>query len=175
VSRREPTPFAGPVLEATDLVKRFRRPDGSSFTAVGGVSFTLERGETLGIVGESGSGKSTTARLALALERADAGEVRLLGQDWTGLKESRRRHLRREISVVYQDPLSSFDPRWDVERILTDAVGRTELPSRAARRERVTELLALVGLTPAVLGRSPLTLSGGQRQRVAIARALAPS
>ncbi|NLF04194.1 MAG: ABC transporter ATP-binding protein, partial [Actinomycetales bacterium] len=174
VSRREPTPFPGPVLEATELVKTFRRPDGSAFTAVGGVSFSLERGETLGIVGESGSGKSTTARLALALERADAGEVRLLGQDWTSLKEPRRRALRREISVVYQDPLSSFDPRWDVERILSDAVGRTELSTRAARRERVTELLALVGLTPAVLGRSPLTLSGGQRQRVAIARALAP-
>ncbi|NLF05181.1 MAG: ABC transporter ATP-binding protein [Actinomycetales bacterium] len=173
-SRREPTPFAGPVLEACELVKRFRRPDGTAHTAVDGVSFTLERGETLGIVGESGSGKSTTARIALALERADSGSVRLLGRDWTSLPERRRRPLRREISVVYQDPLSSFDPRWDVARILEDAVGRTELRSGAARRERVAELLALVGLTPEVLGRSPLTLSGGQRQRVAIARALAP-
>jgi len=166
--------YAGPLLEATDLVKRFRSPDGSVHTAVDQVSFTLERGETLGVVGESGSGKSTTARIALALTEADGGSVRLLGQEWTSLPERRRRRLRREISVVYQDPLSSFDPRWDVQRILEDAISSTDLPSRAARRERVAELLALVGLTPAVLGRSPLTLSGGQRQRVAIARALAP-
>ncbi|WP_166996967.1 dipeptide ABC transporter ATP-binding protein [Paramicrobacterium fandaimingii] len=163
----------GPVLEARALTKRFPRPDGSVATAVDDVSFTLKRGQTLGIVGESGSGKSTTARIALALTTPDVGEVRLVGRDWSRVSERRRRALRRRISVVYQDPLSSFDPRWNTERILLDA-----LPSgtpRGERRERVRELVQQVGLTDAVLQRFPLTLSGGQRQRIAIARALAPS
>ncbi|MFF1876978.1 dipeptide ABC transporter ATP-binding protein [Leifsonia sp. NPDC058230] len=169
-----PAEVAAPVLEATGLVKRFHTRDGSVTRAVDGVSFTLSAGETLGIVGESGSGKSTTARLALGLESLDGGEVRLLGQAWSVLPERRRRTLRPRISVVYQDPLSSFDPRWNVERILVDALRGERFTSAAARRERVLELLDLVGLTPEVLNRFPLRLSGGQRQRVAIARALAP-
>src|SRR5690606_8697402 len=110
--------FDGPVLEADGLVKNFTAPDGTLTTAVNHVSFSLRRGETLGIVGESGSGKSTTARIALALEKADAGTVPLLGQDWSSVPETKRRRLRKQISVVYQDPLSSFDPRWNTERIL---------------------------------------------------------
>jgi peptide/nickel transport system ATP-binding protein len=162
------------VLSATDLVKRFHTSDGTVTTAVDRVSFTLRAGETLGIVGESGSGKSTTARLALGLETLDGGEVRLLGQEWSRLPESRRRRLRSRISVVYQDPLSSFDPRWNVERILVDALRSERFASDADRRARVRELLAQVGLPENVLPRFPLRLSGGQRQRVAIARALAP-
>ncbi|MFF1632861.1 dipeptide ABC transporter ATP-binding protein [Leifsonia sp. NPDC058248] len=165
---------AAPVLEATGLVKRFQTPDGTVTRAVDGVSFSLADGETLGIVGESGSGKSTTARLALGLESLDGGEVRLLGHDWSSLPERRRRTLRPRIAVVYQDPLSSFDPRWNVERILLDALRGERFESAAARRERVLELLQQVGLTEPVLNRFPLRLSGGQRQRVAIARALAP-
>ncbi len=160
------------VLEATGMVKHFAGPDGRAVRAVDGVSFHVAAGETLGIVGESGSGKSTAARLALALEKLDGGTVRLLGQDWSVLPERRRRRLRRTISVVNQDPLSSFDPRWNVERILQDALPKTL--RGAARRARVLELLDQVGLTEAVLQRFPLRLSGGQRQRVAIARALAP-
>jgi peptide/nickel transport system ATP-binding protein len=163
----------GPVLEARDLVKRFVSPDGTVNRAVDGVSFTLGAGETLGIVGESGSGKSTTAKLALGLEKLDGGTVRLLGQDWSTLPERRRRRLRPRISFVNQDPLSSFDPRWNVERILLDALRGSGL-SGSGRRARVLELLGLVGLSPEVLDRFPLKLSGGQRQRVAIARALAP-
>jgi peptide/nickel transport system ATP-binding protein len=162
----------GPVLEARDLVKRFRGPGGVVSTAVDGVSFTLDRGATLGIVGESGSGKSTTARIALALTGADEGWVRLLGQDWSAVKESRRRHLRNRIAVVYQDPLSSFDPRWTVERILIDAIGQADRVSPDAPA-RARDLLRQVGLSEEVLPRLPLKLSGGQRQRVAIARALA--
>jgi peptide/nickel transport system ATP-binding protein len=124
-------------------------------------------------VGESGSGKSTTARLALSLENLDGGVVRLLGQEWSALPERRRRRLRSRISVVYQDPLSSFDPRWNVERILIDALRGTRLTG-AARRARLLELLDMVGLSADTLARFPLRLSGGQRQRVAIARALAP-
>jgi peptide/nickel transport system ATP-binding protein len=167
--------FDGPVLEASGLVKHFTTPDGTRTTAVNNVSFTLGRGETLGIVGESGSGKSTTARIALALEKADAGWVRLLGQDWSEVPETGRRRLRKQISVVYQDPLSSFDPRWNTERILLDSLPAGEFPTAADRRERVLALLAQVGLPNSVLQQFPLQLSGGQRQRVAIARALAPS
>ncbi|WP_394553425.1 dipeptide ABC transporter ATP-binding protein [Agromyces sp. MMS24-JH15] len=163
------------VLEATGLVKHFRTPDGAVTTAVDDVSFRLHRGETLGIVGESGSGKSTTGRIALALEDADAGSVTLLGEPWSELREPRRRARRSRIAVVSQDPLSSFDPRWNVERILLDALPAGAQPTAAARRARVHELLGQVGLTDAVLRRFPRKLSGGQRQRIAIARALATS
>ncbi|GAB3584803.1 ABC transporter ATP-binding protein [Leifsonia lichenia] len=163
-----------PVIQATDLVKRFHTADGTVTRAVDGVSFTLAAGETLGIVGESGSGKSTTARLALGLESLDGGDVRLLGHAWSSLSERKRRSLRPRISVVYQDPLSSFDPRWNVERILLDALRGERFADASARKARVVELLGQVGLPPEVLGRFPLRLSGGQRQRVAIARALAP-
>ena len=166
--------YAGPVLEARDLAKHFISPDGTVNRAVDGVSFTLKPGETLGIVGESGSGKSTTARLVLGLEALDRGTVRLLGQDWTGIPERKRRPLRPRISVVSQDPLSSFDPRWNVERILVDALPRSEYRGSPTRRARAAELLGFVGLGAEVLDRFPLRLSGGQRQRVAIARALAP-
>ncbi|MET0974306.1 MAG: ABC transporter ATP-binding protein [Leifsonia sp.] len=161
------------VLEVTGISKRFRTPDGAVTTAVDDVSFQLHRGETLGIVGESGSGKSTTGRIALALETPDAGTVTLLGEPWSTVSEAGRRSLRSRISVVSQDPLSSFDPRWNVERILTDALARDTFASAAARRDRIIELLDQVGLPDAVLQRFPLRLSGGQRQRIAIARALA--
>jgi peptide/nickel transport system ATP-binding protein len=160
------------VLEARGLVKRFRAPDGSATLAVDDVSFVLHRGETLGVVGESGSGKSTTGRIALALESADAGEVTLLGEPWTSVSERRRRTRRSRIAVVSQDPLSSFDPRWNVERILADALPRG-IRSPEKRAARLRELLDQVGLPEAVLARFPLRLSGGQRQRVSIARALA--
>jgi peptide/nickel transport system ATP-binding protein len=164
---------SGPVLEAAGLWRTFVGRDGSVNRAVEDVSFTLGAGQTLGIVGESGSGKSTTAKLVLGLERLERGTVRLLGQDWSSLPERRRRRLRSSVTAVYQDPLSSFDPRWSVERILLDALRGQKLTS-VGRRARVHELLGLVGLTDDVLPRFPLKLSGGQRQRVAIARALAP-
>ncbi|WP_308799471.1 ABC transporter ATP-binding protein [Agromyces silvae] len=160
------------VLEAHGLVKRFRAPDGSSTLAVDDVSFALHRGETLGVVGESGSGKSTTGRIALALESADGGEVTLLGEPWSSVPERRRRARRSRIAVVSQDPLSSFDPRWNVERILADALPRG-IRSAEERAARLRELLDQVGLPDAVLARFPLRLSGGQRQRISIARALA--
>lgn len=162
------------VLAATELVKRFHTSDGTVTTAVDHVSFDLRAGETLGIVGESGSGKSTTARLALGLESLDGGTVTLLDRPWSPLTEARRRELRSRVAVVYQDPLSSFDPRWTVERILSDALRSERFATPGDRRARIVGLLAQVGLPESVLPRFPLTLSGGQRQRVAIARALAP-
>jgi peptide/nickel transport system ATP-binding protein len=164
---------AEPVLKADGLVKRFRGPDGVDRTVVDQVSFELAQGETLGIVGESGSGKTTTARLALALLDPDGGEVSLAGEEWTSLSERGRRQRRKEISVIYQDPLSSFDPRWSVEQVLLDALGEG-YDNRGHRKTRIGDLLELVGLQSEHLKRRPLQLSGGQRQRVAIARALAP-
>jgi peptide/nickel transport system ATP-binding protein len=164
----------GVLLEADGLVKRFRGPDGVERTAVAEVSFTIGVGETLGIVGESGSGKTTTAQLALALLAPDEGTVRLGGAPWSEATEAQRRRRRRQISVIYQDPLGSFDPRWTVGRIVEDAVPAELYPESAARRQRAAQLLADVGLSDEHLDRRPLLLSGGQRQRVAIARALAP-
>ncbi|KFF59831.1 ABC transporter ATP-binding protein [Cryobacterium sp. MLB-32] len=161
------------VLAAQGLTKAFSRPDGTRADAVTDVSFELERGTTLGIVGESGSGKTTTARLLLALATPDRGEVRVLGQAWTTLRESARRPLRASVGAVYQDALSSFDPRQSVADILRAATGERGQARGAGPPARVRELLDEVGLALDVLNRRPLQLSGGQRQRVGIARALA--
>ncbi|WP_182876340.1 dipeptide ABC transporter ATP-binding protein [Microbispora sp. H10670] len=163
----------GVVVRASGLAKSFTGPDGLPRAAVDGVSFELRAGETLGLVGESGSGKTTTARLVLGLVEPDAGEVEVDGRSWRGLGPAGRRALRRHIQVIYQDPLSSFDPRFTVRRILGEALAVGGEPRRT-RRDRAVELLARVGLDESILDRRPLRLSGGQRQRVAIARALAP-
>ncbi|GAB3529736.1 dipeptide ABC transporter ATP-binding protein [Arthrobacter monumenti] len=161
------------VLEATNLSKRFSTSNGP-FTAVDDVSFTLSAGRTLGLVGESGSGKTTVARLALGLAAPDGGDVRLFGEPWSGISEKERRRRRPLIGAVYQDPLSSFDPRRTVEQILTDAVSGGRTVRAGARRSETARLLDMVGLPVTIAARGPLNLSGGQRQRVAIARALAP-
>jgi peptide/nickel transport system ATP-binding protein len=161
-----------PLLAADGLVKRYKGPDGKVRTVVDKVSFELRQGETLGVVGESGSGKTTTGRIVLAVTRPDEGEVRLHGQPWTRLSEGHRRGRRQHVGVVYQDPLSSFDPRWTVRRILSDALPAAY--ANGSRTARIRELLHQVGLSDDMLDRRPLLLSGGQRQRVAIARALAP-
>ncbi|MEU6432265.1 ABC transporter ATP-binding protein [Microbispora sp. NPDC046973] len=171
-----PAPAAPPgevVIRASGLAKSFTGPDGLRRPAVEGVSFELRAGETLGLVGESGSGKTTTARLVLGLVEPDAGKVEIAGSPWRGLGSAGRRALRRHIQVIYQDPLSSFDPRFTVRRILDEALAVGGEPRRT-RRDRAAELLARVGLDASILDSRPLRLSGGQRQRVAIARALAP-
>ena len=173
---RQPIDRGSPVLEARHLTKVFRGPDKVDRTVVDDVSFELFKGETLGIVGESGSGKTTSARMALALLQPTSGEILLHGQQWSVLSPSQRRPLRKRIGVIYQDPLSSFDPRWPAGRIITDALGTGSRPpsSRAEARARAVRLLEQVGLGERDLDSAPLRLSGGQRQRVAIARALAP-
>jgi len=173
---RRPAGAGGSVLEARHLTKVFRGPDKVDRAVVDDVSFELLAGETLGIVGESGSGKTTSARIALALLPATSGEVLLHGQQWSALSPARRRPLRKRIGVIYQDPLSSFDPRWAVGRIIVDALRTGSRPpsSTAEARARAVRLLEQVGLGEHHLESAPLRLSGGQRQRVAIARALAP-
>jgi peptide/nickel transport system ATP-binding protein len=173
---RRPVDVGAPVLQARHLTKVFRGPDKVDRTVVDDVSFDLFGGETLGVVGESGSGKTTLARMALAILAATAGEALLRGAAWSALSPAQRRPLRKQIGVVYQDPLSSFDPRWSVGRILTDALATATRPpsSKTEARERAVRLLEQVGLHERHLSAAPLRLSGGQRQRVAIARALAP-
>ena len=161
------------VLEAIELAKSFRRPDGSRQLAVDNVSFALNRGSTLGIVGESGSGKTTTARLLLALLAPEHGKVRVFGQPWSAASEKTRRGLRASVGAIYQDALGSFDPRWSVAEILTDALGERRERRTPQTTARLRSLLDEVGLAATVLPRRPLELSGGQRQRVGIARALA--
>jgi peptide/nickel transport system ATP-binding protein len=164
------------LLEAEALSKRFRGPDHRWRHAIEDVSFRLLPGRTLGIVGESGSGKTTVARIVLGLLEPDSGSVRFLNREWNGagaaaVHERDRRPWRRHVGVIYQDPLSSFDPRWNVGQILEDALD-DDVP-RAERGERVASLLEHVRLPAELSTRLPLRLSGGQRQRVAIARAIA--
>ncbi|QCP59958.1 MULTISPECIES: dipeptide ABC transporter ATP-binding protein [Pantoea] len=162
------TPSDEVLLEARHIVKRFR-----GHRAVDDVSFTLKRGETLGIVGESGSGKTTLSRIALALESPDSGEVLFAGQPWSHASAADQRAIRRQIAVVYQDPLSSFDPRWRVADILLDAIALDRQAPTQTPRERAICLLQAVGLGAEHLNQWPARMSGGQRQRVAIARAIA--
>ena len=174
----EPVPESGPpLLEVGGLTVTFGRRGlrgrGHVVRAVNDVGLTLAAGETLGLVGESGSGKSTTGRAVLQLVRPDSGSIRLRGQEINGVTGKRLRGLRREMQMVFQDPYSSLDPSATVGASITEPLRVHEGLSRSASRERVAELLDLVGLRPSHADRYPYEFSGGQRQRVAIARALA--
>lgn len=141
--------------------------------AVDDVSFTLEKGRSLGIVGESGSGKSTLARLAMALERPDAGTVRFAGEDLNALPPDALRARRRHFQMVFQDPFGSLDPRMTVARVVAEPLEVAEpVLTAVARRERVRAMLDAVALPAEALDRYPHEFSGGQRQRIALARAL---
>ena len=160
------------VLKATGLGRVFAAGD-RPLVAVDDVSFELAEGETLGIVGESGCGKSTLARLLLKLLPPTTGRIEIAGQDVTTLPEARMRPLRRHIQAVFQDPVSSLNPRMRVRDIVAEPL-RASGVDATARAERVREMLDVVGM-PADSGeRYPHAFSGGQRQRIAIARALAP-
>ncbi|MFF1529035.1 dipeptide ABC transporter ATP-binding protein [Cellulomonas sp. NPDC058312] len=171
----DPVP-AAPVLELDAVRKEFALPRGAaarSVVAVDGVGLRVERGRTYALVGESGSGKSTTARIALRLERPTSGRVLFRGDDVTAARGETLRRLRRGFQVVYQSPYASLDPRFTVEQVIAEPLRAYGVGSRAERADRVRELVADVALPADVLRRSPRELSGGQRQRVAVARALA--
>ncbi|QQO13057.1 dipeptide ABC transporter ATP-binding protein [Bradyrhizobium diazoefficiens] len=167
------------LLEVRGLVKHFvaqRSLFGRALAhvkAVDGVSFSLEAGKTLALVGESGCGKSTVSRLVLRLIEPDAGTVRFDGRDLLSLDALALRKFRREAQIIFQDPYASLNPRMTVGQILIEPLALHDLVPPAQRRERVAELLRLVGLEPRLARRYPHEFSGGQRQRIAIARALA--
>ncbi|MBX0327132.1 dipeptide ABC transporter ATP-binding protein [Oscillochloris sp. ZM17-4] len=141
--------------------------------AVDGITFGIKKGETLGLVGESGCGKSTTGRAILQLYRPTAGNVIFEGQDLTKLSGDALRKMRRRVQMIFQDPYASLNPRMTVGDIIGEPIRVHKLREGKAVRERVEELLGLVGLNPAFANRYPHEFSGGQRQRIGIARALA--
>ena len=166
-----------PVLDVRDLRKTYVIGHGwlgdrREVHAVDGVSFSVRRGETLGIVGESGSGKSTIGKCLLKLVGINGGQLLFNGQDIAAMPESRFRPMRKDIQMIFQDPFASLNPRHTVGRIISDGPRANGVP-QAAAEARARELLALVGLEPSAFDRYPNQFSGGQRQRVGIARALA--
>ena len=161
-----------PALVVDDLVVRLDTPRGA-IHAVDGVSFVLERGQTLGLVGESGCGKSTIARALTRIVAPSSGSVRLHGTELVNLPRRALRPHRRVIQMVFQDPAASLDPRWTVGQLLAEPLHVHGIGTRASRRERVIELLDQVGLPRDAADRFPHEFSGGQRQRIGLARALA--
>ncbi len=141
--------------------------------AVDGVSFDIHRGQTLGLVGESGCGKSTTGRVLLQLDHATEGEVIFEGQDLTKLKSAEMRKIRPRAQMIFQDPHACLNPRMTVASIIGEPLREHTKMNSAGRRERIDELLTIVGLDPSHANRYPHEFSGGQRQRIGIARAIA--
>jgi oligopeptide/dipeptide ABC transporter ATP-binding protein len=169
-----------PILEVRDLRKYFPiRSRGllprtiGAVKAVDGVSFELRPAEVLGLVGESGCGKSTTGRAVLHLQPATSGSVKFLGRELTELSRAQMRPLRREIQIVFQDPYASLNPRLPVFDIVAEPLIVHRMAKGQQLRDRVDELLRLVGLNPEHANRYPHEFSGGQRQRIGVARALA--
>ncbi|CAN3982569.1 ABC transporter ATP-binding protein [Kitasatospora purpeofusca] len=173
--------MAEPILEVRDLVKHYPLTQGvvlkkqvGAVRAVDGVSFSLLKGETLGIVGESGCGKSTLAKVLMNLEKATSGQVLFKGEDITRLSGAGLKAVRRNIQMVFQDPYTSLNPRMTVGDIIGEPFEiHPEVAPKGDRRRAVQDLLDVVGLNPEYINRYPHQFSGGQRQRIGIARGLA--
>ncbi len=168
------------LVQVRDLKKHFPIRRGllvqrevAAVRAVDGVTFNIYPGETLGLVGESGCGKSTTGRTMLQLYRPTGGSVIFKGQDLTRLKGAELRKARRHMQMIFQDPYASLNPRMTVGKIVEEPLEIHNIGTPQERKERVAELLNLVGFSPSFVSRYPHEFSGGQRQRIGIARALA--
>lgn len=162
------------IVEVESLTKLYKvRGRAEDFAAVKDVSFAIARGKTVAIVGESGSGKTTTARMMLKVVDPSSGSIRFDGQDISTLSGAALRDFRQKVQPIFQDPYSSLNPMFTVERVISEPLDFYRRGSRKDRARRVNELLDSVALPQSALRRYPSELSGGQRQRVAIARALA--
>jgi peptide/nickel transport system ATP-binding protein len=179
--KSEDAVYDGPMLELVNIRKHFPLQREGLFGgkrevvhAVDGVSFTVDRGETVGLVGESGSGKSTLARVIVRLYEPTSGELRFEGKDISSLKASEMRPLRRRMQMIFQDPYASLNPRMTVGGIIGEPLRVHQItPNEQATQDRIKELLSMVGLSPRAADQFPHEFSGGQRQRIGIARALA--
>ena len=161
-----------PVIEVRDLKKYFATPHGM-LHAVDNVTFTIEKGRTLGVVGESGCGKSTLGRTIIRLHESTSGQIFLEGEDVTRLKGRELRLAREKMQIIFQDPYSSLDPRKTISSTIREPLAVSKRYSRKEIEEKTAELMDLVGIDERLRMASPHELDGGRRQRVGIARALA--
>ena len=169
------------LVEVTDLKMYFPVKKGIIFQkhvadikAVDGVSFTIKKGETLGLVGESGCGKTTTGRCILQLNTPTSGSVNFDGHELTEMKPADLRAFRSRMQMIFQDPYSSLDPRQSCGGIVSEPlIVHNMVKSKNEIKDQIEELLSVVGLNPSMAGRFPHEFSGGQRQRIGVARALA--
>ena len=161
------------LLEVKNLTKFFKTPKGM-LHAVDDVSFTIEKGKTLGVVGESGCGKSTTGRAILRLHEPTSGKVIFEGKDVTAMGAEEMRKMREDMQIIFQDPFASLNPRKTVSEIIGEPFRlHKTFKSKAEQEKRVRELMDIVGLAPRLINSYPHELDGGRRQRIGIARALA--
>jgi len=172
-STAKPQNGEAPLVAVEGLTKRFVGRGGRTVHAVEDVSFSIRRGTTVGLVGESGSGKTTAGRAILRLIEPTSGKAVFDGVDLCSLSERALRAYRQRLQIIFQDPFSSLNPRMRIDAIIGEALDARGFPRGVKRRERVAELLTLVGLSPDHARRFPHEFSGGQRQRIGIARALA--
>jgi len=168
-----PAPAEEPLLRVVNVVKHFPAGVGASVKAVDGVSFDVQRGETVGLVGESGCGKSTLGRLVTQLIPVTSGNVIFDGVDITRLGGERLRQQRKQLQIIFQDPYASLDPRMTIGDVIAEPLVNFGMLHGKEKDVRVQELLRVVGLNPYFNNRYPHEFSGGQRQRIGIARALA--
>jgi oligopeptide/dipeptide ABC transporter ATP-binding protein len=165
--------MAQTLIKIKGLKKHFRVGPHQILKAVDGIDLTINQGETLGLVGESGCGKSTVGRTLIRLYKPTAGEIIYRGESILNCSKERSNRLFRQFQMIFQDPYASLDPRLTVSEIIGEALDIHRLVRNSRRRERIEELIGLVGLDPSHAGRFPHQFSGGQRQRIGIARALA--
>ena len=164
-------------IEVNDLKMHFMLKSGlfskpKVLKAVDGVTFSIEKGRTMGLVGESGCGKTTVGRTILKLYQATAGRILYQGTDITGLSDSQMVPYRKKMQMIFQDPYTSLDPRKNIGDIIAEPIWAMKLHTGKDKNDRVRELIEMVGLKPDHINRYPHEFSGGQRQRLAIARAL---
>ncbi|MDO5036998.1 MAG: ATP-binding cassette domain-containing protein [Tissierellia bacterium] len=161
-----------PIIQVKDLAKHFK-VGGGSLKAVDGISFEINEGETFGLVGESGCGKSTAGRTMLRLYEPTGGQMIYKGEDIFSYNRAQMKEIRKDMQMIFQDPYASLDPRMTVEEIVSEPLDIYNIGTKKERKERILDLLELVGMGEEHVQRFPHEFSGGQRQRIGIARALA--